>query len=138
MENMFSEVEYCKDIVKKHFNKPLVMTEDDEMCFKLMDKCHICCEMYTDKDVRVRDHCHITGKFRGSAHQDCNLKLRIKPEDIKIPCIFHNLRLYDSHFIKQQNGEIAKKHAYTNKKGEKQELNINAIPNNMENIWPLC
>ena len=32
----------------------------------------------------------------------------------------------------QQIGEIAKKHAYTNKKGEKQELNINAIPNNME------
>ena len=80
----------------------------------------------------VRDHCHITGKFRGSAHQECNLKLRIKPEDIKIPIIFHNLRGYDSHFIMQQIGEIAKKHAYTNKKGEKQDLNINAILNNME------
>ena len=69
------------------------------------------------KDVPVRDHCHITGKFRGSAHQECcNLKLRIKPEDIKIPVIFHNLRGYDSHFIMQQIGEIAKKHAYTNKK----------------------
>ena len=32
----------------------------------------------------------------------------------------------------QQIGEIAKKHAYTNKKGEKQDLNINSIPNNME------
>ena len=32
-----------------------------------MDKCHICSKKYTDKDVRVRDHCHITGKFRGSA-----------------------------------------------------------------------
>ena len=32
----------------------------------------------------------------------------------------------------QQIGEIAKKHAYTNKKGEKEDLNINAIPNNME------
>ena len=71
-------------------------------------------------------------KFRGSAHQECNLKLRIKPEDIKIPFIFHNLRGYDSHFIMQQIGEIAKKHAYTNEKGEKQDLNINAIPNNME------
>ena len=82
--------------------------------------------------MRVRDHCHITGKFRGSAHQECNLKLRIKPENLKIPVIFHNLRGYDSHFIMQQIGEIANKHGYTNKKGEKQDLNINAIPNNME------
>ena len=132
MEQMLEEVKYRKDVIKKHFNKPLVMTEDDEMCFKLMDKCHICGEKYTNKDVRVKDHCHITGKFRGSAHQECNLKLRIKPENIKIPVIFHNLRGYDSHFIMQQIGQIAKKHAYMNKKGNEQPLNINAIPNNME------
>ena len=132
MEKMLEEVEYCKAVIKKQFNKPLVMTEDVEQCFRTMDGCHICGEKYTDKDVRVRDHCHITGKFRGSAHQKGNLKLRIKPEDIKIPIIFHNLRGYDSHFIMQQIGEISNKHAYTNKKGEKQDLNINAIPNNME------
>ena len=125
MEKMLEEVEYCKAVIKKHFNKPLVMTEVDEQHFKTMDGCHICGEKYTDKDVRVRDHCHITGRFRGSAH-------RIKPEDIKIPIIFHNLRGYDSHFIMQQIGEIANKHGYTNKKGEQQDLNINAIPNNME------
>ena len=99
MERMLEEVEYCKGVVKKRFNKPLVMTENDEMCFKLMDKCHICDKEYTDKDVHVRDHCHITRKFRGSAHQECNLKLRIKPENIMIPVILHNLRGYDSHFI---------------------------------------
>ena len=132
MEQMLEEVKYCKDVIKKHFNKPLVMTEDDEMCFKLIDKCHICGEKYTNKDVRVKDHCHITGKFRGSAHQECNLKLRIKPENIKIPVIFHNLRGYDSHFIMQQIGKISKKHAYKDKKGKEQPLNINAIPNNME------
>ena len=132
VEKMLEEVEYCKAVVKKRFNKPLVMTEDDETRFKLMNKCHICGNKYTDKDVRVRDHCHITEKFRGSAHQECNVKLRIKPEDIKVPVIFHNLHGYDSHFIMQQIGEIAKKHAYMNKKGEKQDLDINAIPNNME------
>ena len=132
MEKMLEDVKYCKTVIKKHFNKPLVMTEVDEQNFKTMDGCHICGEKYTDKDMRVRDHCHITGKFRGSTHQECNLKLRIKPEDIKIPVIFHNLRGYDSHFIMQQIGEIANKHGYTNKKGEKQDLNINTIPNNME------
>ena len=132
MEKMLEEVKYCKAVIKKHFNKPLFMTEVDEQHFKTMDECYICGEKYTDKDVRVRDHCHITGIFRGSAHQECNLKLRIKPENLKIPVIFHNLRGYDSHFIMHQIGEIAKKHAFTNKKGEKQDLNINAIPNNME------
>ena len=133
MEKMLEEVKYCKTVIKKHFNKPLVMTEVDEQCFKTMDGCHICGEKYTDKDVRVRDHCHITGKFRGSAHQECNLKLRIKPENLKIPVIFHNLGGYDSHLIMQQIGEIANKNGYINKKGEKQDHNINAIPNNMEN-----
>ena len=99
MEKMLEEVKYCKAVIKKHFNKPLVMTEVDERHFKTMDGCHICGEKYDEKDVRVRDHCHITGKFRGSAHQECNLKLRIKPEDIKIPIIFHNLRSYDDSFI---------------------------------------
>ena len=131
MEKMLEEVEYCKAVIKKCFNKPLVMTEDDEQHFKTMDGCHICGEKYTDKDVHGRDHCHITGKFRGSAHQECNLKLRIKPENLKTPVIFHNLHGYDSHFIMQQIGEIAKKHGYTNEKGEKQD-HINTIPNNME------
>ena len=132
MENMLEEVKYCKAVIKKHFNKPLVMTEVDEQHFKTKDGCHICGEKYTDKDVHIRDHRHITGKFRGSAHQEYDLKSRIKPENLKIPVIFHNLCGYDSHFIIQQIGEIAKKHTYTNKKLEKQDLNINAIPNNME------
>ena len=131
MEKMLEEVKYCKTVIKKHFNKPLVMIEVDEQNFKACG-CHICGEKYTDKDVRIKDLCHITGKFRGSAHQECNLKLRIKPENLKIPIIFHNLRGYDSHFIMQQIGEIANKQGYANKKGEKQDLNINAIPNNME------
>ena len=132
MENMLEEVNWCKSIMKKHFNKPLEMTMENEIDFKKAIKCHICDQQYTDKDIRVRDHCHITGEFRGSAHQDCNLKLGIKPATIKIPVLFHNLRGYDSHFIMQQIGEIAKKHAYKNKRGEECHMNINCIPNNME------
>ena len=118
--------------MKKHFNKPLRMTEENEQEFKKATTCHICDKKYTEKDIQVRDHCHITGKFRGSAHQECNLKLRINPKEIKIPVIFHNLRGYDSHFIMQEIGAIVKKHAYKNKKGDEKQMNINAIPNNME------
>ena len=132
MENMLEEVNWCKSKMKKHFNKPLKMTKENETDFQKAAKCHICDIKYTDKDVRVRDHCHITGKYRGSAHQDCNLKLKIEPEKIKIPVIFHNLCGYDSHFIMQQIGKIAKEHTYTNKKGQKVQMDINAIPNNME------
>ena len=49
MEKMLEEVEYCKAVIKKHFNKSLVMTEVDEQHFKTMDGCHICGERYTDK-----------------------------------------------------------------------------------------
>ena len=54
----------------------------------------------------------------------------------KIPVIFHNLRGYDSHFITQNIGEIAKKHTYKNKKGEECQMNINVIPINMEKYMP--
>ena len=131
MENMLEEVKYCKKVTKKHFNKPLRMTKENEHEFEKAKECHICDKKYTEKDIRVRDHCHITGKYRGSAYQECNLKLRINPEEIKIPVIFHNLRGYDSHFIMQEIGAIVKNNTYT--KNEKEiKMNINAIPNNME------
>ena len=92
MEAMLEEVKYCKKVIKKEFNKPLRMRKDDEEKFQKAEECHICNKKYTDKDIQVRDHCHITGKYRGSAHQECNLKLRVNPEEVKIPVIFHNLR----------------------------------------------
>ena len=51
-----------------------------------------------NKNVIVRDHCHWTGKFRGAAHQKCNLMYR---KTYKIPCFFHNFSGYDSHHIFQ-------------------------------------
>ena len=129
LEKMLEEVSYCKNIIKQKFNKPLKMTNVDEEQFKKADKCHICGILYNDKDIRVRDHCHITGLFRGSAHQDCNLSFKLTG---KIPVVFHNLRGYHSHFIMQQIGEIVKKHTYVNGKGEECQMNVNAIPNNME------
>ena len=79
MEYLLDEVKYCKKIMKKEFNKPLRMMKDDEEKFQKAEECYICNKKYTDKDTRVRDHCHITGKYRGSVHQECNLQLRVNP-----------------------------------------------------------
>ena len=46
------------------------MTKEDDDDFEKSAKCWICDNVYVD-DVKVRDHCHITGKYRGSAHRDC-------------------------------------------------------------------
>ena len=86
--------------------------------------------IFAIKNIPIRDHCHITGKYRGSAHQNCNLKLKVNTEKIKIPVIFHNLRGYDSYFIMQEIGAIVEKNTHKNKKGEEKQMNINAIPNN--------
>ena len=45
---------------------------------------------------KVGDHCHIIGKYRGAAHSQFNLKLKIPR---KLPIIFHNLENYDGHII---------------------------------------
>lgn len=119
---MLKEVQYCQNTIATKFKKPLKMSDKDEQHFQEASECHICNQPYTDKHIRVRDHCHITGNYRGSAHQDCNLKLRINPKEFNFPVIFHNLRVYDSHFIMQEIGNIGKEH----------DLEINCIPNNME------
>ena len=70
------------------------MTNEDEEIYNNSQICWICKEeLNTDK---VRDHCHVTGKFRGAAHNKCNLKLRIPR---KLAIIFHSLQGYDGHII---------------------------------------
>ncbi|KYN21651.1 hypothetical protein ALC57_05969, partial [Trachymyrmex cornetzi] len=51
---------------------------------------------YQHRDLRVRDHCHLTGRYRGPAHSRCNLQYN---DTYVIPIFFHNLAGYDAHFI---------------------------------------
>ena len=44
------------------------MTKKDDEDFKKSTKCWICDNGYVGGDVKVRDHCHITGKYPGSTH----------------------------------------------------------------------
>ena len=148
MKDMLAEVEYCQEVVKTHFTKPLKMTEKDEESFQNMKECHICKKPFgmdedgvrnvggknikkvQIKNVKVRDHCHVTGKYRGAAHTICNLNFKLTD---KIPVVFHNLKGYDSHFIMQEIGNIAKNHIYFDERKNKySDVNINVIPHNME------
>ena len=55
-------------------------------------------------NIKVRDHCHFTGKFLGAAHNNCNLNRNYYK--FKIPVFFHNGKGYDAHFIIQELSNI--------------------------------
>ena len=100
---IFKEYGYCRSVVKKHFNKNLVMSAEENVEFERSDICWICGKLIDfDKKGKlidfdkVRDHCHVTGKYRGAAHWSCNINLKI---NTKVPVIFHILKGYDSHLI---------------------------------------
>ena len=71
------EYEYCRDVMKNYFNKNLIMTVEEEEIFQLSNKCWICNKLFDLMDEKVRDHCHVRGKFRGAAHFVVMLILRL-------------------------------------------------------------
>ena len=89
--------------------------KEDSEDFKNSTKCWICNNDYIDNDIKVRDHCHITGKYRGSVHKGCNINLKLNH---KVPIIFHNLKRHDSYLIMQELGKF--------------NLTINVLPNSLE------
>ena len=58
---------------------------------------------FVEGDVKVRYHFHITGKYRDSAHRNCNIKIKLNH---KIAIVFHNLKNYDSHLTMQELGRF--------------------------------
>ena len=72
------------------------MSEEEEHSFQQSNNCWICKKLIDNDEEKVRDRCHVTGKFRGAAHWNCNINLQLSK---KVPVIFHNLRGYDSHLI---------------------------------------
>ena len=96
-------------------NEKMVITEEEEEQFKQASDCWICHKKLNLED-RVRDHCHYTGRYRGAAHNICNLKYS-KPNNISV--FFHNLTGYDSHLFIKKLGIT--------------EGAIDCIPNNEEN-----
>ena len=94
IQNIFNEYSYCRGVMKKHFYKNLIMSAEEEEESERSEICWICGKLIEDN--KVRDHCYISGKYRGAAHWSCNINLKTSK---KLPAIFHNLRGYDSHLI---------------------------------------
>ena len=102
-------------IISNLKKRKMIITEEEEEQFNQASNCWICGKLLNIDD-RVRDHCHYTGRYRGAAHNICNLKYS-KPNNISV--FFHNLTGYDSHLF-------IKKLGFT-------EGVIDCIPNNEEN-----
>ena len=100
------------------------MTPEDILKHSRAGVCHICEKPFVGTTDSVRDHCHITGKYRGAAHNACNLKLRLNPKTTAIPVVFHNLRGYDSHLLMQAISRV--------------QGRISCIPNNTEKYISFC
>ena len=100
--------------MKKHFNKNLIMSEEEEQ-YQSRNICWICEKLSDDDDEKVRVYCHVTGKCRVVAHRSCNINLQLTKE---VPVIFHNLRGFDSHLIFEELSKF--------------DVKIEVIPNRLE------
>ena len=87
-------------------NKPMIFNANNQIDFNNATKCFICGKDFLVGDTKVRDHCHFTGRYRGCAHQDCNLQFSMRY--YKIPVFLHNLKNYDAHLIIERADEMAK------------------------------
>lgn len=72
-------------------SKEMIFNANNQRDFMTATKCFICGEDFQDGDVRVRDHCHFTGRYRGCAHQDCNLQFAMRY--YKIPVFLQILKI---------------------------------------------
>ena len=82
--------------MKEYFNKNLITIEEEKNLFQQSNSCWVCEKLIDNDEEKVRDHCHVTGKFRGAAHCGCNINFQLTN---KVPVIFHNLKVFDSHLF---------------------------------------
>ena len=105
---------FCKDLrehatkIINYEKKEMILLARDEWEFhNKQEVSYICKKGFTTYDsnkeyYKVKDHCHYIGKYRGAAHNICNLRHKIPKE---IPVIFHNGSIYDYHFIIKELSE---------------------------------
>ena len=94
---------FCKDlrehttkIIDYEKKKIISLTTEEKIYHNEQEICYICKKEFDEKNYKVRNHCNYAGKYRGAAHNMCNLRYKI-PKEILV--VFHNGSTYDYHFI---------------------------------------
>ena len=100
IKSIIQEKEELKPILTTP--KPLKLTVEEQEEFDAATICHIC-EKPMNPEEKRRDHCHVTGSYRGASHNSCNLNFKVPST---IPIIFHNLKNYDAHHIMLEIGKF--------------------------------
>ena len=99
--------EHATKIINYEKKEMIPLKKKEEKKYNKQKVCYICKKRFNTDDNnkkyhKVRDHCHYTGKYRGAAHDICNLRYKIPKE---IPVVFHNGSTYDYHFIIKELAE---------------------------------
>ena len=92
--------------VPREIRKP--KDEIDQWIGKTQETCLFCADLLLVLNFKdsVRDHGHMTGKYRGAAHKECNFKLKLNPKTMPIPVFFHNLKGYDGRLLMQAMARV--------------------------------
>ncbi|XP_071055460.1 uncharacterized protein [Onthophagus taurus] len=114
---LMEDVRYIYHKYIKYVKPMTPLTVEEQVAFEATYICHICKTPFGEDVVKVHDHCHITGKYRGPAHVVCNLNFKIPKF---IPVFLHNFSCYDAHLFVKEMADI-------------EDVNgIDVLPNNKE------
>ena len=101
--------EHATKIINYEKKEMIRLTKEEKRSHCTSRRCYICKKKFSTDDNnkkyhRVRDHCRYTGRYRGAAHDICNLRYKIPKE---FPLVLHNGSTYGYHFIiKELAGEF--------------------------------
>ncbi|KAF0694603.1 Uncharacterized protein FWK35_00033681, partial [Aphis craccivora] len=100
-EHFVKSIVEIAENIEKLLQTNITFTAEQQQEHNLCKTCNLCKKEFSVGNHKVADHCHLSGKFRQTLCNTCNLKLQTSNF---LPCFFHNLSNYDAHFIVTELG----------------------------------